>query len=66
VNDVGAFPVGPLADDLTIERELLEAPSDEVTQLGGYNGPCIDQPARRPSLGELLDAWQDAEWGGEA
>lgn len=56
----GAFPVGLFTDDLTIERELLEAPSDEPTQLGGWE--------RRPahSLAELLDSWHDATWGGEA
>jgi hypothetical protein len=60
----GAFPVGLFADDLTVERELLEAPSNEPTLLGGFFGPCVDLPARRPGLGELLDVWHAATWGG--
>jgi len=63
----GAFPVGILADDLTIERELLEAPSHEPTLPGGLHGPGVDLPptSRPKTLAELLDSWHDATWGGE-
>ena len=53
----GAFPVGILTDDLTIERELLEAPDDGETLIGGWDW----RPAH--SLEEALEAWHRETWG---
>jgi len=68
MSERGSFPVGAFTDDLTVERELLEAPSAEPTLLGGFQAACIDlPPTRRPKmLGELLDDWHDQVFGGRA
>ena len=64
----GSFPIGAFADDLTIERELLEAPSAEPTLLGGFQAACIDLPPtrRHKTLGELLEEWHDENFGARA
>jgi len=59
----GSFPVGTIGDDLVVEQELLEAPIDEPTLLGGFHGGI---PIRRPSLAEQLDAWHEETWRAEA